>query len=155
MDDLVEFCARTDVDPVTQASVAHAQLLSIQPFQDANGRAARTLINGVWRHRGLTRELVVPISAAIAGDRRRYDSAWCAYREGDADPMVSLVARHALRAAKEATASADRLAHAGVLRRLTVSRRDTVWVVGDVIDEVDHVVARLSGNPVRREVWRS
>ena len=80
MDDLVEFCARTDVEPVAQAAIAHAQFLSIQPFQDANGRAARALINGVWRRRGLTGDVVVPISASIAGDRRRYDSAWRAFR---------------------------------------------------------------------------
>lgn len=200
MDDLVEFCARTDVDPIAQAAMAHAQFLSIQPFQDANGRAARSLINGVWRRRGLTSDLVVPISASIAGDRRHYDSAWRAFREGDVDPMVSFVARHALRAVKEATASADRvalmpqawaaaarprrgsaahalidllvahpivnaadvqvltgasqasayeaivrLAQAGVLRRLTLSRRDTVWIAGDVIDEADRVCARLGG----------
>ncbi len=203
MDDVVEFCARTDVDPIAQSAVAHAQLLSIQPFEYANGRAARALINGVWRRRGLTAALVVPISAAIAGDRHRYDSAWRAYRRGDADPMVSLVARHALRAVKEATASAERLgampqawreaarprrgsaahalvdllgahpivtaaevrrltgasqasaydaivrlAQAGILRRLTVSRRDAVWVAGDIIDEADRIVERLSGTPI-------
>lgn len=206
MEDLVEFCARTDVDPIAQAAVAHAQFLSIQPFDGANGRAARFLINGVWRRRGLTGGLVVPISASIAGDRRRYDSAWRAYREGDAEPMAAFVALHALRAVKEASASADRLAlmprawaeaarprrgsatdalipllvahpivtaadvrlltgvsqasaydaivrlaKAGVLRRLTLSRRDTVWVVGDVIDEVDGVRARLG----RASDWRA
>ncbi len=210
MDDLVEFCARTDVDPIAQSAVAHAQLLSIQPFEYANGRAARALIHGVWRRRGLTGALVIPISAAIAGDRHRYDAAWSAYRTGDADPIVSLVARHALRAVREATASADRmaampqawreaarprrgsaahalidllaanpivtaaevqrltgasqasaydaivrLAQAGVLRRLTVSRRDTVWVAGDIIDEADRVLERLSGTPDRRETRRS
>lgn len=206
MDDLVEFCARTDVDPIAQAAVAHAQFLSIQPFDDANGRAARSLINGVWRRRGITEDLVVPISASIAGDRRRYDSAWRAYREGDADPMVSFVARHALLAVREASASADRvalmprawaeaarprrgsathalidllaahpivtaadvrlltgasqasayeaivrLARTGVLRRLTLSRRDTVWIAGDVIDEEDRVRARLG----RTTDWRA
>lgn len=200
MDDLVEFCARTDLDPVAQSAIAHAQFMSIQPFPDANGRAARTLINGVWRRRGLSSGLVVPISAVIAGDRRRYDSAWRAYREGDVEPMVALVARHALRAVKEASASAARvaampeqwrsaarprrgsaahaltallpahpiinaadvqrltgasqasaydaiarLADAGVLRRLTLSRRDTVWVAGDLLDEADGVLATLSG----------
>jgi Fic family protein len=206
MDDLVEFCARTDVDPIAQAAIAHAQFLSIQPFDDANGRAARSLINGVLRRRGLTEDLVVPISASIAGDRRRYDAAWRAYREGDADPMVSFVARHALLAVKEAGASADRvalmprawteaarprggsathaligvlaahpivtaadvrlltgasqasaydaivrLAGAGALRRLTLSRRNTVWIAGDVIDEVDRLRARLG----RTTVWRA
>lgn len=205
MDDLVDFCARMDIDPIAQSAVAHAQLLSIQPFQDGNGRAARALMNGVWRRRGLAGALVVPISAAIAGDRRRYDSAWHAYREGDVDPMVSLVGRHSLRSITEATASADRLARmpqmwaaaarprrgsaahalidllnshplvtatdvmrltgvsqssayeaivrladAGVLRRLSVLRRDTVWMAGDVIDEADRVVANLSRIPVRR-----
>jgi Fic family protein len=198
MDDLVEFCARTDIDPIAQAAIAHAQFLSIQPFDDANGRAARFLINGVLRRRGLTTGLVVPISASIAGDRRRYDSAWRAYRQGDPDAMVSFVARHALLAISQASASADRialmrrdwaeaarprrgsaaheligvlaahpivtaaevrlltsasqasayeaivrLAGAGALSRLTLSRRDTVWVAGDVIEESDRVRARL------------
>jgi len=206
MDDLVEFCARTDVDPIAQAAIAHTQFLSIQPFNDANGRAARSLINGVLRRRGLTEDIVVPISASIAGDRRRYDAAWRAYREGDADPMVSFVARHALLAVKEAGASADRialmprawteaarprggsathaligvlaahpivtaadvrlltgasqasayeaivrLAGAGALRRLTLSRRDTVWVAADVIDEEERVRARLG----RTTDWRA
>jgi hypothetical protein len=120
--------------------------------------------------------------------------------------MVSFVARHALLAVREATASADRiallprawteaarprrgsathalidllaahpivtaadvrlltgasqasayeaivrLARAGVLRRLTLSRRDTVWIAGDVIDEEDRVRARLG----RTTDWRA
>ncbi len=200
MDDLVDFCARTDLDPVAQAAIAHAQFLSIQPFPEDNGRAARALINGVWRRRGLTNGISVPVSASIAGDRRRAESVWRAFREGDADPIVSFVARHTLRALKEAAVSADRvalmprswmdrarprrgstsralidvliahpivsaarvqsltgasqassyeaivrLASAGVLRRLTIARRDTVWVAGDVIDEADSLLKRLGG----------
>ncbi|NTV38414.1 MAG: Fic family protein [Demequinaceae bacterium] len=209
MDDLVEFCARTDVDPMIQAAVAHAQLLSIQPFPDANGRAARALINGVWRRRGVAGAVPVPISAALARDRRHYDSALMAYRDGNADPIVALVARHALRAVKEATASAGRMAlmpgvwadaarprrgsathallsvlaahpivtaaevtrltgasqasaydaiarlsQAGVLRRLSLSRRNSVWVAGDIIDEADRVVTGLAGGPLRGERGR-
>jgi len=199
MDDLVEFLARTDVDPIAQAAIAHAQFLSIQPFPDGNGRAARALLNGVWRRRGLSRGVVVPVSASIAGDRRRYGSAWREYRVGDAEPMIDLVARHALRAVKEATASSVRiaampeawravarprrasaafrlttvlaehpavnaaevqrltgasqasayeaistLAEAGVLTRLTLSRRDSVWIAGDLLGETDAVMGRLS-----------
>jgi len=205
MEDLVEFCARTDMDPVAQSAIAHAQFLSIHPFADANGSAARALINGVWRRRGLTTGIVVPVSASIAGDGRRYNSAWRAYREGDAEPMIELVARHALRAVKEASASAGRiakmpagwrhtsgprrgsaayrltemlpaqpivnavevqrltgasqasaydaiakLAKAGVLRRLSRSRRDAVWVASALIDEAEEVIARLSGVAVGR-----
>lgn len=200
MDDLVAFCARTDMDPIAQAAVAHAQLLSIQPFPDGNGRAARALLNGVLVRRGLTSDRVVPISAAILGDSRRYASAWRAYREGDAEPMVSLVARHAMSAVVESAASAERmaalpevwmasarprrgstahaliglmaaqpiltavevmrltgasqasayeaiarLAEAGVLRRLTASRRGSVWFAGDVFAEAELVLGRLGG----------
>lgn len=201
MEDLVELCARTDVDPVLQAAIAHAQMRSIQPFDDDNDRAALSLINGVWRRRGLAGALVVPISAAILGDSGRYESAWVAFRDGDGEPIVHLVAHHARRAVKEATASAARLsalpqawretsrprrgsaasalidslaehpitsaadvmrrtgvsqasaydaivrlAEAGVLRRLSRSKRDTMWVAGAVLDEAERVLQALSGH---------
>ena len=39
-----------------------------------------------------------------------------------------------------------KLAQAGVLRRLTRTRRDTVWAAADVIDESDRLIARLASS---------
>lgn len=201
MDDLVDFCARVDVDPVAQAAIAHAQILSIQPFPDANGRVARTVMSGVLCRRGFAQAPVIPVSASLRGDRRRYDAAWIAFRQGDASPMARLVARHTIAAAAEATAVVERvqalperwlaharprkgsaatrliellsanpvvtaadvqrltgasqasaydaivrLAEAGVLKRLTRGRRNTVWAAADVFGEADRLLARL-GRP--------
>ncbi len=54
--DLFAFVARDDLDPVTQAAVAHAQFETIHPFADGNGRLGRVLIGWI-----LTRRLQVTI----------------------------------------------------------------------------------------------
>ncbi len=202
MEDLVAFTARKDVDPIAQAAIAHAQFLSIQPFAGGNGRTARALINGVLRRRGMTTRIAVPVSAAIAAHTRAYQLDWRAYRIGDADAMVESIGGHLARAAKEATASAERLAglpdlwrqrsrprghsaaaaliamlvehpmvdaanvqrltgacqasaydaiarlaETAVLRCLTSTRRNTVWVAADVIDESNRLISRLASTP--------
>ena len=53
MDDLVAFMNRTDLPPVVQAAIAHAQFETIHPFADGNGRVGRALIHVVLRRRGL------------------------------------------------------------------------------------------------------
>src|SRR6266496_6004418 len=53
--DLVAFANRTDLPPVVQAAVAHAQFETIHPFADGNGRVGRALIHVVLRRRGLAR----------------------------------------------------------------------------------------------------
>jgi hypothetical protein len=199
MEDLVAFISRKDLDPVAQAAIAHAQFMSIQPFNSGNGRTARTLINGVLRRRGVTTQLAVPVSAGILAHHRAYAQDWKAYRVGDADAVVESVGAHLAYAAQAAVESAKRLAalpetwrdaarprrnsaassligllvehpivdvadiqrligasqasaysaivtlaEAGVLRRLTRTRRDTVWDAGDVIDESDRLIGRLA-----------
>ncbi len=42
-----------------------------------------------------------------------------------------------------AYAAIDRLEAAGVLRRITESRRDMAWAAGDVLDDADLMVDRL------------
>ena len=114
MDDLVEFCARTDVDPIAQAAIAHAQFLSIQPFHNANGRAARSLhqrcLEAQRAHQGLR-------GAGFGEHRGRSDAATTLPGAPIARAMrirwSRFVARHALRAVKEAAAiGGSRGAHA-------------------------------------------
>ncbi|WP_251151358.1 Fic family protein [Cellulosimicrobium sp. Marseille-Q4280] len=109
MDDLVAFMRRTDVDPVLHAAVAHAQFESIHPFTDGNGRVGRSLINGVWRYRGVTARMAVPVASAIVADREHYFELVNGYRTGDVEPFALYLADATARAAEEAAVSAERL----------------------------------------------
>ncbi|ADG73073.1 filamentation induced by cAMP protein Fic [Cellulomonas flavigena DSM 20109] len=198
MDDLVRFMRRTDLDPIVQAAVAHAQFESIHPFTDGNGRVGRSLINALWRYRSLTRQMAVPVASAIVAERERYFGLVNDYRDGHVEPFVLFLADATRRSAREATVSAERLRElpdvwqervharagsavetllrllpqhpvvdagdvarltgvstarayaaigrleeAGVLRRITESRRDMAWAAGDVLDEADLMMDRL------------
>lgn len=109
MDDLVLFMRRTDLDPVLQAAVAHAQFESIHPFTDGNGRIGRSLINALWRYRGLTSTMAVPVASAIVADRELYFSLVNGYRTGEVDAFAMYLADSTFRATREAAVSAQRL----------------------------------------------
>ncbi len=87
MADLIEFANRSDIDPVTQAAVVHAQFELIHPYADGNGRVGRILIAWV-----LTRRLKLatpsPVSVRIATDRGGYLSGLTLFRLGQVDPWV-------------------------------------------------------------------
>jgi Fic family protein len=85
--DLVSFANRTDVDPIAQAAIAHAQFEVIHPFGDGNGRVGRVLIS--WL---LTRRLQLltppPVSARLAADRDGYLAGLALFRLGHLEPWV-------------------------------------------------------------------
>ncbi|WP_159601639.1 Fic family protein [Agromyces humi] len=110
MADLIDFANRDDLDPITQASIAHAQFESIHPFTDGNGRVGRALINAIWRRRGVTRHTVVPVASAMLAERDRYFALVNAYRDGDVHEFIADVASGSAIAATESALSADRLA---------------------------------------------
>lgn len=82
LDDLVVYVNRTDVDPVAQAAISHAQFEIIHPFGDGNGRVGRVFVSWV-----LTRRLALvvppPVSVAIAADVAGYSSGLALFRFGD------------------------------------------------------------------------
>ena len=88
LDDLVSFANRTDVDPVAQAAIAHAQFEVIHPFGDGNGRVGRVLVAWV-----LTRRLALlvppPVSVAISADVGGYTAGLVGFRLGDLRSWVS------------------------------------------------------------------
>jgi Fic family protein len=103
MIDLVAFCARDDVDPVTQAAVAHAQFETIHPFADGNGRIGRIMIGVI-----LTGRLDVvyppPVSLEFARDVGGYQSGLTLYRHGNVDAWVAWFADAVVKAAERTIA---------------------------------------------------
>lgn len=199
MDDLVAFANRTDLSVMVQAAIAHAQFESIHPFTDGNGRIGRALINTVFRRRGVTERVVVPLASALVARKDDYFDLLTDYREGDPAPIIAAFARASAIAARESRVTAarmekfpegwreavgrvragsaaakllellpqmpvfsadeaeaavggatsalyrgvDRLAGAGVLRPLTTRKRNQVWGVGDMLDELDDLSTRI------------
>jgi Fic family protein len=88
LEDLIAYVNRSDVDPVVQAAVGHAQFEVIHPFGNGNGngngngRVGRILVAWV-----LTRRLALlvppPVSLAIAADAAGYSSGLVLFRLGD------------------------------------------------------------------------
>ena len=109
MDDLVEFANRTDIPVLVQAAIAHAQFESIHPFTDGNGRIGRALINTIFRRRGATTGLVVPLASALVAHRERYFDALDKYRAGDLRPLIVTFANSSRTAAAESRITAERL----------------------------------------------
>lgn len=110
MDDLMEFANRTDIPVLIQAAIAHAQFESIHPFTDGNGRIGRALINTIFRRRGATTRLVVPLASALVAHRERYFDALNTYRAGDLRPLIVTFASSSKAAAAESRTTAERLA---------------------------------------------
>lgn len=75
-EDLLQFCARTDIEPVIQSAVAHARFEEIHPFIDENGRTGRALVHTMWGKRGLiTADATLPMSTSLALHKRDYYEA--------------------------------------------------------------------------------
>jgi len=77
--DLCRFTARTDLDPIAQAAIAHAQFENIHPFDDGNGRTGRALIYTVLRRRGEIANYIPPISLVPASQPKNYVAGLGAY----------------------------------------------------------------------------
>ena len=109
-DDLVAFMNRTNLPPVVQAAVAHAQFETIHPFADGNGRVGRALIHVVLRRRGLAPRYVPPVSLVLAADAKAYVTGLTAFREDRPADWILLFAHAIERAAAKASELATRRA---------------------------------------------
>lgn len=84
MADLVAFLNGTDLPAVAAAAIAHAQLETIHPFADGNGRAGRALVHMTLKAAGAAKATIPPVSLVLATDRERYIANLAAYRtDGD------------------------------------------------------------------------
>jgi Fic family protein len=118
LDDLVTYVNRTDVDPVSQAAIAHAQFEVIHPFADGNGRVGRLLIAWVLVRR-LSLVTPPPVSTRIAADVGGYSSGLVQFRLGDHERWVQWFAEAvsgAGRAQQELVATVQELRHTWVAR---------------------------------------
>ncbi len=102
LDDLCLFTNREDVPAVLQAAIAHAQFETIHPFHDGNGRVGRTLIQIIFRRRGLAPRYLPPVSLALAGEADRYIKGLTSFRNGDEEDWYAVFADAVLRAADRA-----------------------------------------------------
>lgn len=140
MDDLIAFANRTDLDPVTQAAVAHAQFELIHPYVDGNGRVGRILIAWVLTRR-LNLATPPPVSVRIATDRGGYLSGLTLFRLGQVDPWVAWFAEIVEGSGDAATNLVDAVA--------TLTARWRERIVDVRSDAVAHrVLALLPAHPV-------
>lgn len=135
VEDLVAFMRRDDVPSLTSVAVAHAQFETIHPFTDGNGRTGRALAQAGLRHRGVTRNVAVPVSAGLLADVTGYHQALTAYRSGDVTPVVHAFAEAALRAVVNSRHLVDDIdaIRASWSGRLTVRRSSGAWRLLDVL----------------------
>ena len=117
LDDLCAFVGRSDLDPIVQAGIAHAQFETIHPFTDGNGRVGRALIYAVLRRRGEITNYIPPVSLIVAGEPKRYIAGLAGYRAGEVSAWLTQFADATARAASEA----ERLADA-------IEQLQTVWL---------------------------
>ncbi|KAF0849495.1 Fic family protein [Nocardia caishijiensis] len=122
-DDLLTFAARTDVPIIAQAAIAHAQFESIHPFVDGNGRIGRALISAIFRRRGLTSRVTVPLASVMLANTARYFDQLTAYRAGRVDEFIEYVALAAVHAGEAAIESARTLAELPVRWRTAARPR--------------------------------
>ena len=88
MVDVMTFARRPDVLVLPHLAIAHAQLETIHPFADGNGRTGRALVQAMLRHHRVTRSITVPVSAGLLAGTGEYFDALTGYRAGDIEPII-------------------------------------------------------------------
>lgn len=144
MEDLCVFCNGTDLPAVAQAAIAHAQIETIHPFADGNGRTGRALIHAILRRRGLAPAVLPPVSLLLATWSADYVAGLTATRyEGDQglDRWIALFAA----ATTRAVADAER--YEAAIARVEARWREELGSVR-ANSAVDLLLRALPGAPV-------
>jgi Fic family protein len=140
MEDLIEFINDEEVDPVSQAAVAHAQFETIHPYGDGNGRIGRILIGWILAHR-LDVALPPPVSVFIARDPGGYLAGITMFRLGYLDLWVDWIAaalQHSIGAAEALIIRSDVLIRSWLDRLTDLRQGATARKVVDIL--ADHPV---------------
>ena len=98
--------------PVAQAAIAHVQFETIHPFPDGNGRGGVAALIGASLRVAAASvgDVVPPISLVLAGRKDDYVDALTAFRHGEDDPWLLLLAESAEQAARASIELADQIA---------------------------------------------
>jgi len=141
LSDLCTFANRSDIAPVAQAAIVHAQFENIHPFADGNGRVGRALIYAVLRHRGEVPNYLPPISLALAAQPKSYVAGLGAFSAGRVGTWCERFAQATTRAAREAQAiaSAIEACQSAWIESLGRPRADAA---------VRQIIAALPGAPI-------
>ncbi len=133
VDDLVQFINRQDLGRLAHIAVSHAQFETIHPFSEVNGRTGRVIIQRMLRSAGLTRRVILPLSAGLLTDTARYFESLNAYRTGDIQPIVSTFIDATFKSLDNASRLAEDLASVRESWNDAVSARadSTVWPLLD------------------------
>ena len=111
LEDLLSFLRRSDLPPLTKAALAHAQLETIHPFADGNGRTGRALTHVVLSGEGLSLTAPLPLSAILLTNVTAYFRALDEYRSGAPLAVVELFIEAARRAAELGAWAGEELDH--------------------------------------------
>lgn len=91
MDDLISFINTSNLPAIAIAATAHAQIETIHPFVDGNGRTGRALTHVVMRRTGLAVNTICPVSLVLATRKQQYVHALELFRfDEEAEPSRSV-----------------------------------------------------------------
>lgn len=90
MEKLVAEFDNKKLHPIESAALFHLKFEGIHPFVDGNGRTGRLILNLFLMQNGYP-----PVDVKFADRRRYYDCFDSYYRDGNASPMVEMVAEYA------------------------------------------------------------
>ncbi|WP_114201348.1 Fic family protein [Janibacter anophelis] len=129
VEDLCAFVARTDIPLLPQCAIAHAQLETIHPFNDGNGRVGRALVHAMLQQGGATTRATVPVSAGLLADTHSYFDALTSYRLGDVDPIIDRFVEATFAAVGNGRELARDLVeiHTGWTERIRARRDASIW----------------------------
>ncbi|MBN4047504.1 hypothetical protein JYT71_00700 [Acidimicrobiaceae bacterium AH-315-P05] len=118
---------RADTGGIARLATSHGHQATSR--RDANGMASRLIVQRSLRNLGITRRLVLPLSAGLLADQKRYAKSLDSFRRGDDEPIVSTFVRAASVAIKNATQLAEELESARhVWNEVITGRSDSsVW----------------------------
>lgn len=126
MKDLVDYLEYNNDPPLVQAALTHAQLETIHPWADGNGRTGRALIQAVLGRSGLVRGGVLPVSVIFGHRDSGYITALNTFRYDPRRGGDAVTAQNAF------------------IRFFLESADAAVEVAADLIDDVQRVSSSWS-----------
>lgn len=109
IEDLCDFINSKNVSTIVKAAIAHAQLETIHPFADGNGRTGRALIHLILKKDGLCKKIIPPISMMMATYNKDYILGLTEFRNGQIEDWVSTFCGFTIKSCNEINVYEDEL----------------------------------------------